>query len=446
MYSLQSRLALWLGLLLVGIFGAHIVVMNQFPRYLAEERVLTRLHHDMETLLKQLQVLPNQPPALNPEALAPIYTSALSGHYFQIQQGSLVLRSPSLVDESLKLPTLGENKSAVLHLKGPGQIPLLMWVRKVQKNGQTLVISVAEDIRDIEEDITEQRKASYLITAITMLLLLVLQWFLIHRAIQPVEKARQELLAIEKGELDKIRQKVPSEIQPLVDELNHLLTVMQKRLERSRHATGNLAHTLKTPLSVLNQLLSTPEIRHNPELSAEINHISQSIQTSIDRELKRARLSGGVAPGQRFSPAEELPILVTVMEKVYVEKNLTITTSLLTQKSYPADREDMLEVFGNLLDNACKWASQQVILTLKNTPNAQGLQITVEDDGAGIKEDTKNLLTARGIRLDETTPGHGLGLSIVKEIIEQYGGTLHFSTSARLGGLQVDILFPWEAV
>ncbi|MEE9351907.1 MAG: sensor histidine kinase [Thiotrichaceae bacterium] len=439
MYSLQSRLGLWLGLMLVAIFGAHILLMSQFPRYLAEEHVLTRLQHDSDSLYKRLLIQPNLAPALSKDPISPIYSAACSGHYFQVKQGDTYFHSPSLAGKSLAIPSIGSDKNATLHLTGLHQEPLLVWVKKMQKNGEVFTIAIAEDITDIEEDIAERRKIYFVITGITMVLLIVLQRLLIRRAIKPVEQARQELLSIEKGQLEKITQKVPSEIQPLVNELNHLLTVMGKRLERSRNATGNLAHALKTPLSVLNQLLDSPEIKANPELSKEITDISNSIHTSINRELKRARLSGGTVPGQHFAVEDEIKGLVNVMKKVHAQKNLHFDISTPAHKTYQADREDMLEMFGNLLDNACKWSNYCIKLTVADKP---GLYFSIEDDGPGIHEKGEDLLTARGSRLDEKMPGHGLGLSIVKEIVEQYGGEIRFDKSPTLGGLRVEIEFP----
>jgi len=439
MYSLQSRLGLWLGLMLITIFGAHILLMSQFPRYLAEEHVLTRLQHDSDSLYKRLLIEPEKAPKLRKGPISSIYSTAFSGHYFQVKQGETSLRSPSLADKSLTIPSIGSDKNATLHILDPQQKPLLVWVENVEKNGVALTIAIAEDITDIEEDIAERRKIYFIIAGMTLILLVVLQRLLIRRAIKPVEQARQELLSIGKGQQAKINQKVPSEIQPFVNELNHLLAVMGKRLERSRHATGNLAHALKTPLSVLNQLLDTPEIKANPELSKDITDISNSIDTSINRELKRARLSGGTLPGQHFVVEDEIMGLVNVMKKVHVQKNLHFDISIPAHKAYQADREDMLEMFGNLLDNASKWSNYCIKLTVADK---SGLYFSIEDDGSGINEKGEDVLTARGTRLDEKMPGHGLGLSIVKEIVEQYDGTIYFDKSPTLGGLRVEIAFP----
>ncbi len=447
MRSLQSHLGVWLGALLVIIFGAHVLLMSHFPRYLAEERVVTRLKHDTDSLYTRLIIKENQSPALTSGPIAGIYKKPQSGHYFQVQQKEGELRSPSLQNERLNLSNAKKafswkyRDNHVFHIKDSNGLPLLAWVTQVEKNGQKLTITLAEEITDLEEDIAELKKAYFLGTSVAIILLIILQRFIIHHAIKPVDKARQELLSIEKGERQQIDQAVPSEIQPLVDELNHLLGVMGKRLERSRNATGNLAHALKTPLSVLNQLQEEPEIRGNKELYKDISDISTSIHTSINRELKRARLSGGSLPGQRFEVDKEIPQLIEVMSKVYTEKKLNITYLIPADKHYQADREDMLEILGNLLDNACKWANQSIKLSVLDQP---GFVFTIEDDGKGIDQKVESILMQRGVRLDENTPGDGLGLSIVKEIIDQYEGEISFSTSVDLGGLLLTVRLPGD--
>ncbi len=443
MDSLQSRLGFWLGAMLVIIFGVHIILMSIFPRYLAEEQVLRRLKHDAEYIDQYLPVKPGE--HLPQSIVTPIYQVPFSGHYFQIVSASRVIRSPSLSGQSLSLPALNGTSEKVVKITGPKQAPLLILIKEIRKDKQRFIVAVAEEIKDIEHDIAEQQKIYLLLSTITLLLLVLLQRLLIRRAIKPVDQARQQLLDIEQGQAVKITQKVPAEIQPLVDEINHLLDVMHKRLERSRNATGNLAHALKTPLSVLNQLQDTPEIRKNKALGHEIHQISQSIQTSIDRELKRARLSGGVAsPAKRnFRLAYEIEGLISVMQKVYAQKQLQFELDIPAAKIVQADREDMLEMLGNLLDNACKWAKSRVRISVSDKA---GFELLIEDDGEGVstaqQEKIQQQLTQRGSRLDERKPGHGLGLSITREIVEQYAGQIHFGNSTSLGGFRVLIQFP----
>lgn len=439
MYSLQSRLGLWLAIMLVVLFAVHILFVGHFSRYLAEERVITRLQHDSDSLQNRLMLRGNGMFRMSPGPISPIYQNPGSGHYFQLEYKGTILRSPSLDEKTLIFPKLGHKISDTFRIEGPSGEPLLVWVVRANKFGETFIMAIAEEIADIQEDIDDQRSIYFIATALTVLLLIVLQTLVIRKNMAPVEKARQELLAVEQGELKKIHQQLPSEIQPLVDELNLLLETMNKRLERSRNATGNLAHALKTPLSVLRQLSESKDVQDDPEVSEEISQITDSIQNAIDRELKRARLSGAAVIGQRFKLNEELTELVNVMQKVYAHKKLKFDVNIPIEQTVQADREDMLEMFGNLLDNAGKWADKNVRLTVLNEP---GLHFIIEDDGVGIGEDGLDILTQRGTRLDESTPGHGLGLAIVAEIVEQWDGSIKFSHSPTLGGLLVDVQFP----
>lgn len=434
MYSLQSRLSFWLAIMLVVIFGLHIVLMGHFSRYLAEERVITRLLHDSESLKGRLELSADGKLRLSAGPISPIYRNPGSGHYFQVKQGAHMLRSPSLGQLTLDVPDLGKKMSEVLHINGPGGEPLLVWVGRINWSGQDFIMAIAEEVADIQEDIDSQRLIYFIGTSLAVLLLIVLQRLVIRKSMEPVEQARQELLEIEEGKMNRIHQPLPDEIQPMVDELNHLLATMSKRLERSRNATGNLAHALKTPLSVLQQLSDSQEVQNDPELADELNHVTHKIHDAINRELKRARLSGAPVIGQSFALGQELPELIKVMQSVHAQKKLAFELQMPTQKSVHADREDMMEMFGNLLDNAGKWAKSTVRLRIADLP---GLHFTIEDDGPGIDAAALDSVMQRGARLDETIPGHGLGLAIVAEIVEQCDGSIRFDRSEELGGLSV---------
>jgi signal transduction histidine kinase len=164
------------------------------------------------------------------------------------------------------------------------------------------------------------------------------------------------------------------------------------------------------------------------------------IRTIAERELKHARLAGtSVSASQRFDVARELPGLIDVLKKIYVEKRLAYEVSLPDTSSLSGDREDLLELFGNLLDNASKWAGSVVRITVAA---GDGLTLRVEDDGPGVDEAEIERLLGRGERNDESSPGHGLGLAIVEDIVTQYGGELTLGRSEDLGGFRVDIRMP----
>jgi signal transduction histidine kinase len=286
--------------------------------------------------------------------------------------------------------------------------------------------------------IIHQRHTTYLIGfSLSILLFILLQNFLIRKIIKPIDKALDQLCEIKEAKRDTIEEQVPSEFQPLVDEINTLLKTNKQRLQRSRNVAGNLAHALKTPLTVLTQLTHSKDVQAKPELEKALQQISENMQKIINRELKHARLAGHSISGEVVDINAEVKILCGVLEKIYNHKAVKIKLVLLEKKvNLQADREDILELFGNLIDNACKWADSTVSVTLFYHKN---LTFHIEDDGQGVDESRLSELTQRGLRLDEATAGHGLGLSIVTDIVKQYNGEMHFSRSATLGGLKVDV-------
>ena len=226
---------------------------------------------------------------------------------------------------------------------------------------------------------------------------------------------------------------------PLQREVNRLLRQLQQRLQRSRQALGNLAHALKAPLSLLTQDVESLPLANNERqrLAARLERIRQL----VDRELRRARIAGE-GPGQRFVPAAHVPELIDAVNQLYRERSLEISTSPLTGAMLPLDYEDMLELLGNLLDNACKWAARRVHLEI--TLN-EAVTMSVADDGPGLAREAHDTLLQRGSRLVEQGRGHGLGLAIVRDLVDDYHGRLQLGCSTQLGGLEVRVTLPVES-
>jgi signal transduction histidine kinase len=253
--------------------------------------------------------------------------------------------------------------------------------------------------------------------------------------LRPLELVRQQIAQLQQGQRSALDSSVPRELEPLVAQINHLLAHTEDTLKRSRNALGNLGHALKTPLAVLVSLAGRDELHDYPELRASLLDSLQQIEQRLARELGRARLAGDALPGAHFVCAEELPGLFSTLAMIH-DRGLRLDWQATAGLRLPWDREDMLELLGNLLDNACKWATRQVRLRIEGTGDRYLLQ--VEDDGPGIDAEQRAEVLSRGTRMDEQVVGHGLGLGIVRDIVDAWGGRLELVDS-QLGGLCVRI-------
>jgi len=436
MTSLKTRLALGLSFSLLLLLGLQYWMVSGAIRATAEDYVASRLRHDTDGLLSSLRWTSEGPQlARVPDT---IYRRPYSGHYFHLQVGERSLRSRSLWETDLPLPQVAVGAARRLHVDGPQDQPLLVRVAGFRKDGRTIRIAVAEDLSPLRADLEAFQLRYAGISLTVAAILVILQIGLVALGLRPLHRLRKEITALERGERSALSEGAPAEVQPLVRELNRLLGVLGERLERSRKALGNLAHALKTPLTRLFQVAEEPAIAADPERQRQILEPAQAIEERVERELKRARLAAGT-PGQRFDPGREIPALIRVMERIYADKGFAIGYDGPEPGATFGDREDLLELVGSLLDNACKWASSQVRVTAAVGP---GLSLTVEDDGPGVPPKQRQTLAQRGVRLDEDRDGHGLGLAIVGDIVTAYGGKLHFGQSQDLHGLAVRVDLP----
>ena len=235
-------------------------------RVLAERYILSRLEHDAESLLAALILAPpDESPHLRADRLNPIYQRAFSGHYYRIEVDNTVLRSRSLWDQDLKVPQVAPGGSVSLHIDGPERQLLLLRVAAYRKQGQAVTIAVAEDLSPIRAEVQrlQMRYAAFALVALMSLLLL--QRYILARGLAPLAATRQALQALERGERRSLSERVPEEVQPLVRGINRLLNALQQRLQRSRNAVGNLAHALKTPLTLLGQIADRDEHFHDAD-------------------------------------------------------------------------------------------------------------------------------------------------------------------------------------
>ncbi len=435
MKSIQRSLSLGL----ISVMVVVGLVLAQTSLWLFEmglQRYLEAgLRNDSENLLLALVRGP-QGLQLEERHLSPAYQRPFSGHYFRIDFDDTHWRSRSLWDQ--ELPML-EHPGLHSYLQlGPEGQQLLVLRSDYRRLGQSISISVAQDYTPVRESFKRMQQVGLGLGLAGLLLILLLQRFTVRRALRPLEQAREQIAQLQQGQRSQLDDQVPVELEPLVAQINHLLAHTEDSLKRSRNALGNLGHALKTPLAVLLSLASSDKLDAHPALRKLLKEQLEQVQQRLNRELNRARLAGDALPGALFDCDEELPGLLATLNMIHGE-HLALSYRAPTGLQLPRDREDLLELLGNLLDNACKWADAEVRLSVAETPG--GFELSVEDDGPGIPEDQREQVLNRGTRLDEQTDGHGLGLGIVRDIVDTWGGVMRLEES-EWGGLKAVIELP----
>ncbi len=439
MISLERRLQFGLVLSIAGFTLLFLLLGGYTVQQLSEGYVLGRLEHDADSLLAAVQVDGQDGNTVPASRITPVYLQPDSGHYYALKIGDLPARfSRSLWDAELPVPALAPGQRRVQRVAGPGDQSLLQLSVGYRKRGHVLVVSVAEDIAPLERQIRNYQWEFSLGALALLGMLLLMQRRLVRQSFLPLEKVREQVQRVVNGEQERLDDGVPSEVHPLVLEINRLLVLLDTRLTRSRHALGNLAHSLNTPLNLITQALDDAML---PEaLRLRLSGRMERIQQLIERELRLARLAGSGSPGRHFEPAGDIPNLLQVLQGMYRDRHLDFQVSELPARALALDREDMLELLGNLLDNACKWSRGRVALDIRVEDG--GIRLQVEDDGPGVAAEDLKVLARRGVRIDEQSPGYGLGLAIVQDIVRLYNGALDFSHSERLGGLCVRVQLP----
>ncbi len=439
MKSLRGRIVSGLLISLIAVFLIQAILVTLAIRRVTENYASARLEHETENLVAIVRFDRDGRPQLNSARVNQFYERPFSGHYYRVSTASGTLASRSLWDWQLEAPFLSPGEQRRLHLDGPQSQALLMQVHGFSKQGVDFTVAVAEDFSSVNADIHRFQIGFGGFSLLFLLSMVALATWTVRNGLRPLQRARTELEALQSGDIRTLDERVPREMRPLVQEINRLLLLTRQRLERSRKATGNLAHGLKTPLSNLIRLTDDPVLARHNELRRNFEAQVSRMSDLIQRELKLARLAGSGPSGTYFVAAQELPGLIEALERIYQSRGVRIDMQADPAHRFTGDREDMLELFGILLDNACQWARTQVRLKIEPDP---GLTATIADDGPGVDECKYAQLLERGQRVDEAGEGHGLGLAIASDIVCQYGGELDLGRSSVLGGLQVTVRLP----
>jgi signal transduction histidine kinase len=263
---------------------------------------------------------------------------------------------------------------------------------------------------------------------------------IVRRALDTFKQLRQRVIDVHEGRERMVTGTYMREVEPVVAALNGLLAHQDSRVREAVARAGDLAHGLKTPLAVLQQEAARTAADGQGELAALLGQQTERMQRHIDYHLAHARASAsGVVPGLRCSVTESAHAIARTLERLHAHRGLTLTIDASPQHVVRVQREDLDELLGNVLDNACKWARARV--RLSSAADGADIAISVDDDGPGIALDLRDAVLQRGVRADEAAPGTGLGLAIVREIAELYQGSLALGESA-WGGLQVRLRLP----
>jgi len=263
---------------------------------------------------------------------------------------------------------------------------------------------------------------------------------LFRRGISPLQQLRVRLAGVRAGSDRRIEGRYPSEVQPLVDDLNALLEHREIAVSRALARAGDLAHGLKTPLAVLAQDADRAEAAGDGELASAIRQQVERMGRQIEYHLAQARaVASGAAPGASCTLAESVEGLSRTLLRLHAERGVTMDQRVPPELAVRCGREDLDEILGNLLDNACKWARTRVVV--EATGSGDTVVITVDDDGRGLAASMRDAVLQRGVRADEAAPGWGLGLAIARDLAAIYGGSLSLGESP-LGGLRVRLELP----
>lgn len=427
-------------------------VLSSLYRGAVERAFDRRLDVYLRTLVADV-ASPEETNEKFPQSLGePLFELPLSGWYWQvtrIDKGKPEVRaSRSLWDGGL--PRLDEDKPTSTgprqgYVQGPEEQKLRLAERIIDlgKDGRFRV-AVAGDAAEIDEEILAFDHALEITFGALALVLLLTTTFQVRFGLAPLKRISESLAAIRSGTAERLAGDFPVEIAPLARETNALIEANREIVERARTHVGNLAHALKTPLSVM---LNEASSRAKDPFASKMREQIEIMRDQVERHLERARIAA--RPTVVGSLTEVVPVvtaLARTMEKLQQEKGIAVSVSAPERARFRGEEPDLEEMVGNLVDNACKWAQSRVaieVVSERSNTQRDGtvVRIVVDDDGPGLSPSEREQVALRGRRLDETKPGSGLGLSIVVELARLYGGGLNLGT-APLGGLRAELMLP----
>jgi signal transduction histidine kinase len=452
--SLAFRLFLWAAGLTVVILIITGVALSSLYRQAVERAFDHRLDVYLRTLVADV-ASPEEGTDKFPQSIGePLFELPLSGWYWQVTRLDTpkpeVHSSRSLWDSNLPRLPEGDDAGAGSggYRKGYAQGPEEVRLRLVERNvdlgddGRYL-IAVAGDASEIDDEMLSFDRtlgAIFAGLAVALLLTTVLQ---VRFGLAPLKRISEGLAAIRSGRAERLEGEFPVEIAPLARETNALIEANREIVQRARTHVGNLAHALKTPLSVI---VNEATARGDDPLARKVIEQTDIMRDQVARQLERARLAARSAVvGTLIDVPPVATALARTMEKLHRERDVAIAVDVPEHAYFRGEQQDLEEMIGNLVDNACKWAQSRVAVeVIADGAPADGksrVRVIVDDDGPGLSPAQREQVALRGKRLDESKPGSGLGLSIVVELAGLYGGLLALGT-APIGGLRAELTLP----
>lgn len=447
--SLAGRLiaaaAVWTVLALA---GGGLILSNAF-RTSVQADFDAEIQSDMDSLIAAAGHDKSGAIVLEPRYLGEEFQRAYSGAYWQIIPvgGGSTMISHSLLDQTIKFTDAETTRPNVMwgHANGPDNQHLRVMSRRIEfpitatakrDDSRAYMFYVASDMGSLDARIAQFNSIivwSFVVLGLGLIAAVFIQ---VRVGLQPLRRVTQSLHRIRDGSARRLEGRFPAEIEPLAGELNSLIEHSAEVVGRARSYVSNLAHFLKTPLTVLS---SEASAQPGP-LADAVNKQVSIMRRQVDHYLTRARAAGALdVLGSRTPVLGVLDDLVRTLRRIHQDKGVAIEVHCAPGLAFRGDRQDLEEMAGNLIDNACKWAVGRVRITALSFVGT--LQLAVEDDGPGLTEEERSLVGERGERLDESVPGTGLGLAIVRDIAKLYGGSLELGNS-ELKGLRAVLTLP----
>jgi signal transduction histidine kinase len=442
--SIAARL-FWLsaGWLIVALVATGILLTELYSRAL-DTSLSETLEFHVETLV-DLVLTTNDPTSSDVRLGDPRFQRTASGWYWTIydEAGNLVNFSSSVVGIVIPAVTtpFDDNNTRLAVVTDPFGTQVRAIERRVTANGVPMRVMVTGSLDEILELVGDFRGQTLIVLLAVAVMLAIMSFIVARIALRPLQQLGKAIERVREGETENVAGEYPTEIAPLADEVNELLRSNTQIIERAKNQVGNLAHGLKTPIAVLRNEASAE--KGNP-LSRIVLSESDKMQQMVSTYLDRARISARSAVvGKKADAINVMLRLIRVMEKLNPKITYAMVRPDASLPWFRGDESDLEEMVGNLLDNASKWAKGQIGVSMLAERSKSGsvLLIKIEDDGPGLTEEQAQAVLKRGVKLDEKVQGSGLGLDIIKELVDVYGGSLQLKRSV-LGGLLAELRLP----